>query len=217
MRINYQFTPGNHSIPFDYQQELVRHFHRLLPENSIHDELSLYSLSWLMGGKAESGNLIFPKSAKWFISFYDDALAKEFLVQTLKIPKFPFGMRISDVQIEDTPLFGSSHRLQLASPVLARQFDGTTIKHRIFSEPEANEVLTNTLQTKLRSVGISDNVSVKFDTDYVGAKTKLVKIKNIQNRASMCPVIIEGTPESIGFAWNVGIGHCTGSGFGAVC
>ncbi len=217
MRINLQLSPSTQIIPFDYQHELIRAFHRYLPANTIHDDLSLYSLSWLMGGKAQSGGLMFPNGARWFSSFYDDSFAKDFLVQILKMPSFPFGMRISDVQIQDTPLFGNTYKFRAESPVLAKHFDGTTIKHRIFSEPEANEVLTHTLQSKLRAVGLSDDIALRFDTSYSGAKTKLVTIKNIQNRASLCPIIAEGSPESIAFAWCVGIGHCTGSGFGAVC
>lgn len=216
MRLQLQLSQNTIQVPFDYQQELIRHFHRILPENSVHDDLSLYSLSWLTGSKIQPNGFTFPNGAKWFISFYDDALAKEFLVQTLKIPKLPFGMKISDIQIKDTPQFDSFHYFHVASPILAKQFDGTTIKHRIYSDPQANEVLTQTLQTKLRKAGLSEDVTVRFDNENPTAKTKLVTIKNIKNRASMCPVIIEGNPESISFAWNVGIGHCTGSGFGSV-
>jgi len=216
MRLQLQFSVPQSSVPFDYQHDLIRAFHRLLPDNAIHDDLSLYSLSWLSGGKAANGGLAFPNGANWFISFYDDGLAKEFLVQILKMSSFPFGMRVTDMQIQDTPLFSSAHRFIVASPVLARQFDGSTIKHRVFSEPEANEVLTQTLQSKLQKAGLSSDVSVRFDSTDSRAKTKLVTIKNIKNRASMCRVIIEGDPDSIAFAWNVGVGHCTGSGFGAL-
>ncbi|MGN9307593.1 CRISPR-associated endoribonuclease Cas6 [Enterococcus faecium] len=57
---------------------------------------------------------------------------------------------------------------------------------------------------------------MSFDRTYYAAKTKLVYYKNIGNKTSICPVIIEGTPEQIAFAWNVGVGNSTGIGFGAL-
>jgi CRISPR-associated endoribonuclease Cas6 len=79
--------------------------------------------------------------------------------------------------------------------------------------------MTKTMQTKLRAAGLeqhADAVSVRFDTSYAGAKTKLVDIHGIKNRTSVCPVIVEGSPEAVAFAWDVGVGHSTGAGFGAL-
>jgi CRISPR/Cas system endoribonuclease Cas6 (RAMP superfamily) len=59
-------------------------------------------------------------------------------------------------------------------------------------------------------------VRISFDREFVNPKIKLVCIKNIQHHASVCPVIIEGTPEAVQFAWNVGIGNSTGSCFGSL-
>ncbi len=73
------------------------------------------------------------------------------------------------------------------------------------------------MNKKTRAAGIDGDVKVYFDPDYLNPKTKLVEINGIKNRSTMCPVIIEGTPENILFAWNVGVGHSTGCGFGALC
>lgn len=59
-------------------------------------------------------------------------------------------------------------------------------------------------------------MKVSFDKNYFNPKTKLVRINGIDSRANFCPVIIEGNPEAIRFAWNVGVGHSTGCGFGAI-
>jgi CRISPR-associated endoribonuclease Cas6 len=72
------------------------------------------------------------------------------------------------------------------------------------------------MQHKLAVAGLPQDISIAFDRTYHKAKTKLVSIKGIQSRANECPVIIKGAPELINFAWNVGIGHSTGSGFGAL-
>jgi CRISPR-associated endoribonuclease Cas6 len=128
-------------------------------------------------------------------------------------------MVITDIQIQPTPEFPDSMRFSVASPVLVKKFDGTVIRHLTFDNPEANDVMTKTMQTKLRTAGLdahAETVRVRFDTSYTGAKTKLVDIHGIKNRANVCPVIIEGTPEAVAFAWDVGVGHSTGSGFGAL-
>jgi CRISPR/Cas system endoribonuclease Cas6 (RAMP superfamily) len=58
------------------------------------------------------------------------------------------------------------------------------------------------------------NVRVRFDRGSPGARTKLIDFKGIKNRGSVCPVIVEGTPQAVQFAWTVGVGHSTGCGFG---
>ncbi len=205
------------AVPFDYQHELVRTFHRWLPENDIHDDISLYSLSWLNGGKAEDGKLKFPRGASWFISFYDERIAKHLLAGILRLTETTFGMRVIDVQILEAPNFGDSARFALASPALVKHYDGANMRHLTFGDTLADEIMTATMQSKMQKAGIKGPISIHFDRSYANAKTKMVNIKGICNRASMCPVIVEGAPEAISFAWSVGIGHSTGAGFGAVC
>ena len=216
MRLNFTLSSNSHPVPFDYQHSLTGAFHKWLPDNTFHDDISLYSLSWLSRGKRKESSLDFPQGSEWFVSFYDEKLAKQLLVNIFKDAGVAFGMRVIDIQIQKTPEFSDIERFAVASPILAKQPDGESIRHRIFSEPEADKVLTDTLQHKLRTAGLSDDIDVRFDREYPGAKTKLVTIKGIKNRASLCPVIIEGNPESLAFAWNVGVGHGTGSGFGAI-
>jgi CRISPR-associated endoribonuclease Cas6 len=134
-------------------------------------------------------------------------------------PDFFAGMKVVDLRIQQTPVFPERMRFSVASPVLVKKFDGTSIRHLTFNDPEANDVMTKTMQTKLRTAGLdahAETVRVSFDTSYTGAKTKLVDIHGIKNRANVCPVIVEGTPEAVAFAWDVGVGHSTGSGFGAL-
>jgi CRISPR-associated endoribonuclease Cas6 len=65
--------------------------------------------------------------------------------------------------------------------------------------------------------GISDEtLRIRFEVNYPKAGTKKITYNGVQNRASWCPVIIEGKPETKLFAWNVGLGNSTGIGFGAI-
>lgn len=217
MRLCFRLQPKSRQIlPFDYQHELVRTFHRWLPENDIHDDISLYSLSWLHGAKATDGGLMFPQGATWSVGFHDERVAKHLLIGVLRHPETTFGMKTIDAQIIETPEFPTEKRFALASPALIKYFDGSTIKHLTFEDERADEVMTATMRTKLHTAVLSDDISIRFDRSYSGAKTKVVNIKGVGNRANVCPVIIQGAPESVGFAWTVGVGHCTGAGFGAI-
>jgi CRISPR-associated endoribonuclease Cas6 len=117
-------------------------------------------------------------------------------------------------------MFGTRYTFKVGSPVLARsnELEGR-VTHYLYSDPEADAVLTATLRHKLDHAGLDaphKKVRVSFDKNYRNPKSKLVTIKGIHNRVSICPVTIEGTPEAVAFAWNVGAGHGTGSGFGSL-
>jgi CRISPR-associated endoribonuclease Cas6 len=129
-------------------------------------------------------------------------------------------MRVVRIEQQATPRFGSRYTFKVGSPVLAKskEVDGK-VKHYIFSDPEADATLTATLRHKLDRAGLGaphNQATVSFDKTYRNPKTKLVTIKDIHNRATICPVTIEGTPEAVAFAWEVGVGNGTGSCFGAL-
>lgn len=221
MRLHFTLSPNQEPVPFAYQHFLTGAFHKWLGKNPQHDEISLYSLSWLQGGFMKNGALDFPRGARWFISFHDDALTDIITDRALAAPEVCCGMRVTGIVQQQTPEFGSRYTFKVGSPVLAKskEIEGK-VKHYIYSDPEADVTLTGTLRHKLDRAGLAashNQVAVSFDRSYRTPKTKLVIIKdNIANRASICPVIIEGTPESVAFAWNVGVGHGTGSGFGSL-
>lgn len=220
MRLYFDLSPNLEPVPFDYQHALTQTFHRWLGHNRLHDEMSLYSLSWLSGGRADGSGLNFVNGARWFISAHDDALIAQIANAALRDSSVCFGMRVEKMIEQNTPRFGSYSGFKVGSPVLARakEVEGK-VRHLLWSEAEADEVLTATLRHKMDKAGLPKEhhkAVVRFDRAYAGAKTKLVTIKGIGNRASLCPVIVEGTPEAVQFAWNVGVGHSTGNGFGCL-
>ena len=93
MRIYLRTTPNDVIVPFDYQQKIVGTIHKWLGNNEIHDKISLYSFSWLLGG-----NMIvdkgynFSKGATLFISFYENKYLKVLIDTILSDPKM-FGER----------------------------------------------------------------------------------------------------------------------------
>ncbi|PYS91676.1 MAG: CRISPR-associated endoribonuclease Cas6 [Acidobacteria bacterium] len=220
MRLHFTLSPNQQPVPFAYQHFLTGAFHKWLGHNPQHDDISLYSLSWLDGGFMKNGALEFPCGARWFISFHDDTLAGSIIDHTLADPEVCCGMHVARIAQQQTPEFGDNYTFKVGSPVLAKskEIDGK-VKHYIYSDPEADATLTATLRHKLDRAGFGgphNQATVSFDKTYRYPKTKLVAIKDTRNRTSVCPVTVEGTREAVAFAWNVGVGNGTGSGFGSL-
>ncbi|MBA2620668.1 MAG: CRISPR-associated endoribonuclease Cas6 [Acidobacteria bacterium] len=230
MRLYFTLSPNTEPVSFDYQHRLTGVFHKWLKENSLHDRISLYSLSWLDGGFARNGSLHFPNGAKWFVSFYEEQYAERLVNGALFQPEMFGGMRVLQIEQKKTPDFGTKYKFKVASPVFIkgkRPEDGTPPHHYLFNEPESDALLTATLRHKMDEANLADQhktVKVAFDREFQSPKTKKVNIEKfkdgarlfIEHKASVCPVIVEGTPEAVRFAWNVGIGNGTGSCFGSL-
>lgn len=225
MRLNLTLSPNTEPVPFDHLHRLTGTLHRWLgPDNSLHDGPSLYSVGWLEGGQGDGGALSFPDGARWRLSFWEDGAAKSLLDGILQDPSVFAGMRVTEAQQQDTPAFSGGYRFDVDAPVLARRRreDGSR-EYLLFSDERADEALTRTIQAKMKAAGLgvdAPDVQVRFDRGCDDAHTKLSTIEKdgheIHHRGSVCPVIVEGPPEAARFAWNVGVGELTGSGFGAL-
>lgn len=218
MRIHLRTTTNTSPVPFNYQQKLVGTIHKWIGKNSIHDKISLYSFSWLNGGKKVGNALDFSNGASMFISFYDEQLIKQIINTILDDPQMFCGMRVVDISLVSNPDFADCDYFYCASPIfIKRKLEDGTIKQYNFDDEETDNLLKETLLSKMKEVGLEDEtLEIKFDRSYVKKKTKLVRYRGIGNVANLCPIVIKGKPETKLFAWNVGIGNCTGIGFGAI-
>lgn len=228
MRLHFDLSPNNQPVGFDYQHRLTGVFNRWLGINDLHDRISLYSLGNLSGGWLHNGKLVFPRGATWFVSFDEDKYAAKLVDGALRSPELFCGMTVQNIRQQTTPDFGSRFRFLVGSPVLAKGKTDETgkVEHFLFDNPRADAIITQTLRHKMDEANKLANetrftdehkqVAVSFDRAFRGAKTKLVDIKGIRLRASVCPVIVEGAPEAVQFAWNVGVGNNTGSGLGSL-
>jgi len=220
MRLYFDLTPNTEPVPFEYQHFLIGAFHKWLGPNEIHDDISLYSLSWLSGGKKEKDMLNFPQGAKWFISCWNEELAKRIERAVMLDPTVCCGMQVKKILKQETPKFGTRYRFKIASPILVKgKNENGLVKHLIFSDDGVDECLIKTILHKLDLTDLqseSAGLKICFDRKYKKARTRLVTIKGVKNRASLCPIIVEGTEKAIQFIWNVGVGNSTGSGFGAL-
>jgi len=217
MRVHIQFSKPNGIIPFNHKEILTGAFHKWIGKNNIHNNISLYSFSRLSGGRIKNNGLYFNQGAKWFISIYDKELFKKLLSGIVDDPKLNWGMRVVDFFVQPEPDFSYQSEFKAASPIFIKRNTETGQKHYIFNEKETSELMTETLLHKMEIVGLKDdNLKIEFNLKYSNPKTVKMTYKGIENRASICPIIITGKPESKSFAWNVGVGNSTGIGFGAI-
>jgi CRISPR-associated endoribonuclease Cas6 len=218
MRIHLHLSKNEQIIPFNYHQYQAGAIHKWLGENEEHGQLSLYSFSWLKNTSTADQGLHLTTSSYFFFSAYDESLVKKLLIGIRKDPAWAFGSYVTEVQIVPDKTFTHKERFLAASPVfIKRVIEPNKEKHYTFEDQQSDALLTETLQNKLAAAGIApDGVKIYFDRTYTGAKTKLSRYRNIHHKVSVCPVIIEGTPQQISLAWNSGIGNSTGIGYGAL-
>ena len=128
------------------------------------------------------------------------------------------GMVVEDVTIEEDPDLTYQEHFNIASPILIKRPSESGTTEYLFDNPDCGKLMEETLRTKMKITGLPDDetLHIEFDLSYAKKKTKLVWYGDISNRANICPVIIQGTNLTKQFAWNVGLGNCTGIGFGSI-
>ncbi len=220
MRVYLHLTPNQEIVPFNYQQKLVGAFHKWLGENELHDDISLYSLSWLGGGKMrrDKRGFDFRHGARFFISSPLEALHTKAVSGIFKYQDIAWGMKVSEVTMRVTPDFGEAQCFKAQSPILIKRNQEDSKHQRYYypQDPESSDLLTETLQSKLARLSLPTDVRVRFDPDYRNPRSKLVQYRDMNIKATFCPVIVEGDARAVQFAWEVGVGNSTGIGFGAL-
>jgi CRISPR-associated endoribonuclease Cas6 len=217
MRIHLIIKTSKQIIPFDHQPLLVGTIHKWLGWNEEHGNMSLYSFSRLKGGKVSKEGLTFDGISSFFISAFERDLIKKLIIGIQNDSTMFCGLTVEEIILEEDPDLANRELFQIGSPIFIKRKIGERIEQIFFDDPRASEYLTETLQTKMKQVGLADeSLNIRFDLTHNNAGTKLITYKGIKNRANWCPVIIEGKPETKLFAWNVGLGNSTGIGFGAI-
>lgn len=217
MRIHLKIKFSNQTVPFEHQHLFVGTIHKWLGRNEEHGDISLYSFSRLEGGKATKDGLIFEKGATCFFCSFHVGLIKRLISGIQADPTMFFGLSVEELIIEEDPELSNRELFFPGSPIFIKRRNGERIEQIFFDDPRSSEYLKETLLTKMEKAGlVDDSFNIRFDLSYSKAGTKMITYKGIKNKASWCPVIIEGKPETKLFAWNVGLGNSTGIGFGAI-
>ena len=217
MRIHLKIKTTNKIVPFDHQPLLTGTIHKWLGWNNEHGNVSLYSFSWLEGGKRAESGLRFEKETSFFFSSYKSDLIKRMITGIQNDPSLFNGFIVSEIIIQEEPDLSDRELFFTASPIFIKRRVGDKIDHIRYDDPRANACLKETLQTRMKEIGINNDMfNIRFDLEAPHAETKKITYNGVQNRANWCPVIIEGDEEVKQFAWNVGLGNSTGIGFGAI-
>lgn len=220
MRITFFLSPNyQRLVPFDYQQRLVGRLHGWLGENAEHDSISLYSVSWLGHGQIRGGALNFPHGTSFFISAAKDDLLADVIEGLQKDTEVNWGMRVTSIMPQRTPDFSSGKaKFMMQSPVLVKRkiADNDGQQFFYYSDDVSDRYLTETMRSKMAHAGVEGSISLRFDRTYAKPRIKMATYRGIKNKGSLCPVIAEGDPHCLQFAWSVGVGNSTGIGFGAV-
>lgn len=220
MRILLKTTNNIQPVPFDYQSKMVGTIHKWIgKENRLHDDISLYSFSWLQGATFVNNSLDFANGATFFISTFDNSIAYNIIGTIREEPEMFCGLKVQEITICPNPQFIDKELFRCASPIfIKRKLPNGNIKHYSFDDPISGQLMKETLVTKMKIAGMEDDptLDIRFDLSYPKKKTKLMRYHGIGNKANLCPVLISGKPTTKEFAWNVGLGNCTGIGFGAI-
>jgi CRISPR-associated endoribonuclease Cas6 len=217
MRIHFKIQSNGQPISFNHQQKLVGTIHKWIGWNDQHGNVSLFSYSWLFGGKRSNDMLHFENGSSFFFSAFDQSIIKKLILGIQQDSSMFDGLSVTEIVIQEDPDFTGLCNFHLASPILIKRRVGDRIDHILYDDPKAGEYLKETLQTRMKEVGLSDNsLEIHFDSSFPHAKRKNVVYNNVNNICSWCPVTINAKSETKLFAWNVGLGNSTGIGLGAI-
>lgn len=229
MRIVVNFTKNTEPVQFNYLSNLNGYLHKVLGKgNEYHDKLSIYSTSFLHGGKRDekTNTLNFSNGASWYVSSPDMKFIKEFIENLYKNIDFSFGMKLESAHKIDPNIkkIRNYFYLKSKSPILLKERNGETNKTKYYTYND-NFLHTSDIMKKIiikkaedaKFVLNKSDFEIYFDHQYSNKKIKNINIKSINNTCSVCPIIIKTEDENvIKFITDVGVGHSTGSGFGCI-
>lgn len=227
MKLKIEFTRNTELVPFNYVGNLNGYLHKVLGDkNGYHDSLSLYSSSFLHGGRMSQGKntnyLEFSRGATWYVSSPDKEFISRFIMNLYNNLDFAFGMKLKNATVVDYKLKDvDRYVFKTKSPVLIKQKDENRKNvYYTFEDDKkvVSDLLNNLMLKKLTSYGIEaadDDFNISLDDSYEKKKIRWIQLKTVGNKTSVCPVIVETSRKDIAdFIYNVGVGHSTGAGFG---
>ncbi len=219
MRIRIDINTYQATIPYNHQHLLTGVIHKWLGTNTLHGGISLYSFSRIEGARSTKDGLRFGNYGSFFFSAHDPEVVNALIRGIFKDKTMFGGLYVEEISIIENPDFGGVDNVyfSIGSPILIKRTVDGASKHYVYTDQQADELLKETLLLKMQVAGLEDHsLEIRFDREHAGASTKLVDYDGIKNRANWCPVVIKGKPETLLFAWTVGLGSSTGIGFGAL-
>ncbi len=219
MRIKLTFSNNIKPIHKPLNEEVNGFLNNVLgSKNKYHGTFSRYSVSSMQGGiMDEKGVLNFPNGGHIFISS-DDYDFMGSILKGLSIKQdelYVFDMKYQRMEISDFIVNEKFDLVRTISPLMI----SVNGKNLTFEDEEFISVLTDKSIKKLIRCGY-DVKSVKtlnvklFHPE--NAKTKMVEVGKVKNIANRVMLYVEGNKDIRKALYELGLGKCTGFGFGAV-
>lgn len=192
---------------------------RCLGENNkYHGSFSDYCISSIQGGKMSKGGLLmFPNGAYIQVSSNDKDFINDLVsgiianCDNLSIG----GLRYKDIDIGAFEPFKEYDIIRTISPLYISK-NGRSLT---FKDDNFIEVLTDKSRKKLMHNGLSERVAntLSFSLFHPeNAKTKMIEIGKQKNICSQIMLYVKGDKKARTMLYEMGLGKCTGFGFGAV-
>jgi CRISPR-associated endoribonuclease Cas6 len=219
MRIKLKFKSNTDPIRNPLNSAINGFMNRILgDDNEYHGKFSNYSVSTMQGGKMDNdGILNFPNGGYFFISSPDNEFMNKLI---LCLPDYNSESYILDMKYDGFDIcdFIPNKKYDIVrtiSPIIAKEINNVITFH----DDNFIEHIRYKSIKKLIHNGISEDCanSIKFILFHPeNAKTKLVKIKKQKNIANQVMFIVKGNIKARKALYELGIGKCTGFGFGSV-
>ena len=185
MRIHLKIMADNVIIPYNHQPMLTGVIHKWLGWNKEHGDVSLYSFSRLENAKAIKNGLKIEKGTYFFFSSCDNNLIKSMITGIQKDPSIFHGLKVCEIIIQEEPDLSNRELFFCSSPIFIKRKNNDKIEHILYMDSRAKDCLRETLLTRMKKAGITDNeFEVYFDSSYLKASTKLIDYNGIKNTYS---------------------------------
>ena len=216
MRIKIYFNSSDSVFKHPFNKKVNGFINKVLgANNNYHGKTSRYSVSPLLGAVKVDGGFSFPNGAHLYISSDDSEFITRIMIGLME----GNGTKIEDMYYVRTVIcdfnVGSVYDLVRTAPLLLN-YNGRVITVK---DNDFTEILVRKTRKKLIHYGLSERIANTLNFKLFHeekAKTVAIPIGNVINIGSKVMLVAEGSKKARRMAYELGLGKCTGFGFGSV-
>ena len=216
MRLKIKFEKGNRPFPSSTQDAILGYINSILGENnSYHGKFSDYNVSDLQGEKTidDEHRIIYPNGSHIYISSPNMEFLTKFLMDGHKYQLND--MNVKSIEVEPIHVNSNYDIIRTYSPILIKKDD----KQITFEDDDFIQILTDKSRKKLihNGISLSDANTLTLELFHPeNAKVQKRRVHNLVNVGSHVMLLVKGKPNVRKKLYQLGLGYCTGCGFGFV-
>ena len=218
-RIKLKFAPSNKSFRSVLNKKVNGLVQDVLGKNNkYHGTFSDYSISSMQGAVwNEDGSYSFPNGGSVYVSSINQEFMNEFVIGLMTSKDLSVGdLKYTGFEVFEYGLRKNYDIVRAISPILV----STTGRRMLtFKDEGFIDLLREKSVKKLILAGVDERKanSIKFTLFHPeNAKSVCVKIGDAVNIGSKVMFLVKGNKEARRALYDMGLGKCTGFGFGAV-